>query len=234
MIDTSLLTSITGLALADSVNPCEMAVLLIVLVTILTKNPENRKKVLYAGLAFVSAIFIGYLIYAFLLIQFFSFLTVKISGFSVYVYNGLAIFSMIMGALNIKDYFYYKPGSFATEMPLSFRPRVKMMIKGIASTKGAFVIGILVTLFVLPCTAGPLFVASGLLSEIGIMKSIPWVLYYNFIFVLPMLIIVAFVYFSYKKVDEISGWKERNIKRLHLVAGILLFLVGLSLLMGWL
>ena len=103
MIDTSLLTSITGLALADSVNPCEMAVLLIVLVTILTKNPENRKKVLYAGLAFVSAIFIGYLIYAFLLIQFFSFLTVKISGFSVYVYNGLAIFSMIMGALNIKD-----------------------------------------------------------------------------------------------------------------------------------
>ena len=86
----------------------------------------------------------------------------------------------------------------------------------------------------LPCTAGPLFVASGLLSEIGIMKSIPWVLYYNFIFVLPMLIIVAFVYFSYKKVDEISGWKERNIKRLHLVAGILLFLVGLSLLMGWL
>ena len=41
-------------------------------------------------------------------------------------------------------------------------------------------------------------------------------------------------YYGFSKVSDVSGWKERNIKRLHLVAGILLFLVGLALLIGWL
>ncbi|MBU2104190.1 MAG: hypothetical protein KKF67_00225 [Nanoarchaeota archaeon] len=48
-----------------------------------------------------------------------------------------------------------------------------------------------------------------------------------------MLIIVGIIYFGFRKVDEVSGWKERNIKRLHLIAGILLFLVGVGLLVGW-
>ena len=49
---------ITLLALADSVNPCAIAVLAMVLITILIQNPGKRKKVLYTGLAFVSSIFI--------------------------------------------------------------------------------------------------------------------------------------------------------------------------------
>lgn len=49
-----------------------------------------------------------------------------------------------------------------------------------------------------------------------------------------MLIIVGLIYYGFAKVDEVSGWKERNIKILHLVAGILLFLVGVALLIGWL
>jgi len=49
-----------------------------------------------------------------------------------------------------------------------------------------------------------------------------------------MIIITALVYIGYTKVEDVSGWKERNIKYLHLIAGLLLFFVGLSLLMGWL
>ena len=49
-----------------------------------------------------------------------------------------------------------------------------------------------------------------------------------------MLIIIGLVFGGFFVVDEVSGWKERNIKYLHLIAGALLFLVGLSLLMGWL
>ena len=113
------------------------------------------------------------------------------------------------------------------------RPKVKKIIKDITSPKGAFTIGFIVTLFLLPCTMGPYIIASGLLAEIGTLAAIPWLMYYNLLFVLPMIIIVLIVYFGFKKVDEVSGWKERNIKRLHLVAGILLFLVGVALLNGW-
>ena len=232
-MDWTSFLKITSLALADSVNPCELAILVMVLVTIMTQNPDKRRKVLYGGMGFVSAVYLAYLFYGIILVQFFSSFTEFMRGNTSYVYNGLAILSMILGALNIKDYFMYKPGSVATEMPLFMRPIAKRTIKGITSTKGAFFIGFLVTLFLLPCTMGPYIVASGLLADKGVLGALPWLLYYNLVFVFPMILVVALVYYGFAKVDEVSGWKERNIKRLHLIAGILLFLVGLAILMKW-
>jgi len=49
-----------------------------------------------------------------------------------------------------------------------------------------------------------------------------------------MIAIVGLIYYGFAKVEEVSGWKERNIRILHLVAGVLLFLVGFGLMMGWL
>jgi len=227
------LIGITSLALADAVNPCAIAVLTMVLMAILIQNPDKRKKVLYGGIAFVSAVYIGYLFYGLIIIQFFTSFAEFMRLNSNYIYNGLAILAMLIGALNIKDYFMYKPGGLVTEMPIWMRPRAKRLINKITSPNGAFTIGFLVTLFLLPCTIGPYIVASGLLSQLGIFRAFPWLLYYNLVFVLPMLIIVGIIYFGFKQVDEVSGWKERNIRRLHLIAGILLFLVGVGLLMGW-
>ncbi len=224
---------ITALALVDAINPCAIAVLVLILIAIMTANPEKKKKVLFGGLAFVSAIFIGYLFYGTVMIQLFSTLTEATKSNSIYIYNTLAILAMIIGALQIKDYFNYSPGGLATEMPLWMRPYLKILTKSITSTWGAFIIGFLVTIFLLPCTIGPYVIASGIMSEIGILKAIPWLLYYNFIFILPMLIIVLLIYFGFSKVEEISGWKEKNIKKLHLIAGILMFLVGISILLGW-
>lgn len=228
------ISRITALALADSANPCAIAILAMILVSVLIQNPEKKKKVLYAGLAFVSAVFVGYMFYGIIIVQFFVKFAEIIRINSKLIYSGLGILAMIIGALNIKDYFFYQPGGIATEMPLSIRPYAKLFIKKITSAKGAFTIGFLVTLFLLPCTIGPYIIASGLLSELGLFLALPWLIYYNIIFVLPMLIITGMVYYGFSKVEEISGWKERNIKRLHLIAGILLFLVGVSILAGWL
>ena len=224
---------ITTLALADSVNPCSIAVLAMILMALLIQNPEKRKKVLFGGLAFVAAVYIGYLVYGIIIIQFFRMFAEFLRENSIYVLKGLAILAMIIGALNIKDFFFYKKGSFATEMPIAMRPKAKKLIKNITSPTGAFVIGFIVTLFLLPCTIGPYIVASGLLAELGTLGALPWLLYYNLLFVIPMLIIVGLIYHGFARVQDVSGWKERNIKNLHLIAGILLFLVGVALLMGW-
>ena len=226
--------SITSLALADSVNPCAIAVLAMVLVSILIHNPGNKKRVLYAGVGFMLAVFIGYMFYGIILINFFKVFADFLRNNALYVFDGLAILSMILGALNIRDYFSYKPGGIATEMPMKLRPYVKLMINRVTSPFGAFVIGFLVTIFLLPCTIGPYIIASGLLAELGLLGSLPWLVYYNIIFLLPMLVIVLLVYYSFSKVEDVSGWKERNIRKLHLIAGILLFLVGIALLMRWL
>jgi cytochrome c biogenesis protein CcdA len=231
--ETFTLGRITLLALADSVNPCAIAVLAMILISILIANPEKKRKVLFAGLAFCLAVFIGYLAYGLIIIQFFKIFAEFLRENSQYVYNGLAILAILIGALNIKDFFYYKAGSFATEMPIFMRPKVKRIISNITSPKGAFIIGFIVTLFLLPCTIGPYIVASGLLSELGMLNAIPWLLYYNLIFILPMIIITLIVYFGLARVQDVAGWKEKNIRKLHLIAGILLVLVGLGILFGW-
>lgn len=234
MVDILNFWRITSLALADAVNPCVLAILAIVLITILIQNPEKKKKVLYGGLAFTLAVYIGYLFYGLIIVQFFKTFDFFIRESSRYIYKGLAIFAMLIGALNIKDFFIYKKGGLMTEMPIWMRPKAKKLIQKITSAKGAFFIGLLVTIFLLPCTIGPLFIASGLLSKISFIKVLYWLLYYNLLFVLPMLIIVGMIYYGFAKINEVSGWKEMNIRKLHLIAGILLFLVGFSLLMGWL
>lgn len=232
MTDLSFI-GITSLALADSVNPCAIAVLAMVLIAIMSQNPDKRKKILFGGVAFVASIYIAYLFYGLIIIQFFQVFAEFMRNNSNYIYTGLALLAMIIGALNVKDYFMYKPGGLATEMPIFMRPTAKKVIKNITSTKGAFIIGFFVSIFLLPCTMGPYIVASGLLAKLGFLQTIPWLLYYNFLFVIPMIIIVGLIYWGFAKVDDVSGWKEKNIKILHLIAGILLFLVGVALLMGW-
>ncbi len=234
MVDGYTLTKITSLALADSVNPCAIAVLSMVLISILIAHPNKKRKVLYGGLAFIAAVYIGYLFYGVVLVQFFKVFTEVLKQNSAYLYKGFAILAMVLGALNIKDYFSYTPGGLATEMPMSIRPYAKLAINKITSPTGAFVIGFLVTIFLLPCTIGPYVVASGLLASLGFIGSIPWLLYYNLVFVLPMIFIVGLIYYGFGRVEDVAGWKERNIRKLHLVAGILLFLVGVALLAGWL
>ncbi|MDO8467420.1 MAG: hypothetical protein Q7S56_00525 [Nanoarchaeota archaeon] len=234
MTDILNFAKITSLALADSVNPCALAVLTMVLVSIIIADPKNRKKVLLGGFSFTAAVYIGYLFYGLVLIQFFNSFAVFMKTNSGTVYTVLGGLAMILGVLNMKDYFNYHPGNFATEMPFMMRPRVKKLIGEITSPWSAFIIGFLVTVFLLPCTIGPYIVATGLIHELGWLKVMPWLLYYNFVFVLPMIAITFMVYFGFAKVEDVSGWRERNIKRLHLVAGLLLFIIGLIMVMGWL
>ncbi len=223
---------ITLLALADSVNPCEIAILAMVLIAVLVANPKNKKKVLFTGLTFSLAVYIGYLAYGILFIQFFKLFAEFLRQSSKYFYNGLAIIAMIIGALNIKDFFFYKAGGVGTEMPIFMRPKVKKIIDNISSPKSAFLIGFIVTIFLLPCTIGPYIVASGLLSELGFLKALPLLLYYNLVFLLPMIIITLIVYFGFARVEDVTGWKEKNIRKLHLIAGILLVLVGVGIITG--
>ncbi len=234
MVDVATFIKITSLAAVDAVNVCALAVLTMILTTILIQHPEKPKKVLSSGLAFVAAVFITYTFYAFIIVQFLSALDQNLKQLTPYMYNGLAILAMVIGALNIKDFFMYKKGGIATEMPIWMRPKVKKIIQKITSPKGAFVIGILVTFFLLTCTVWPLFIAAGELAHLGFLGALPWFLYYNLIFVTPMLVITFLVYLGFTRVQEVSGWKDKHTKLLHLIAGLLLFGIGLALLMGWL
>jgi len=220
---------IITLASADAINPCALAVMTMVLVAILLENPEKRHRVLIGGLAFTSAVFVGYFFYGLIIIQLFKSFVNFTSSIYPYVTNGLAILTILLGIFNIKDYIHYKPGGIATEMPLKFRPRVKQLIKKITNPTGAFFIGIFVTLFLLPCTIGPYIIVGGSLSALSFVKTIPWLILYNLIFIIPMLAITIIVYMGLIEVDKVSAWKDKNIKYIHLITGLLLVALGIAI-----
>lgn len=227
------LPTVLGLAAADAVNPCELAVLTLALIAILTRFPRERKKVLQVGLAFTLAIFLMYIIYGLLLINIFKGLT-QIPSIKLWLYKALGVIGIILGLLNIKDFFAYGALGMVTEVPKKWRPSMKNIISGITSAKGAFITGLIVALFLTPCTMGPYIICCGLLEPLSIIETIPWLLIYNIIFVLPMIAITLIIYFGFTTIDVVYGWRERNIKLLHLIAGIILVIIGLALLFGWL
>lgn len=225
--------SITLLALVNSVNPCQIAMLVLVLITILTQNQEKKKRVLFAGLAFISAVYIGYLFYGIVLVQLFQAFALLLRQSSIYIKDAFAVLSMLIGGLQIKDFFFYKRGSFGTEMPIWMRSKAKRIIEKITSPLGAFITGFIITLFLSPCTMAPLLVATETLSKLGLIGALPWLLYFNFIVILPLIVITFIVYKGFTTAETVSLWKERNVRILHLIAGILLLGVGLALLLNW-
>jgi len=223
---------IISLAVVDAINPCALAVLTLMLIAILTYNPKNKLNVLLAGLAFTASVFIMYFIHGLIIIKFFQ-LVQALSSVRLYLYKALGIVAIILGGLNIRDYFSYKPGSLGTEMPLMMRPKVKKIISKVTSPKGAFIVGLFVTLFLLPCTIGPYLIAGGVLSAMELIKTIFPLLVYNIIFIIPMIFITFLVYKGISKVDDVSGWKDRNIRNLHLTAGIIMALLGIAMITGF-
>jgi cytochrome c biogenesis protein CcdA len=226
------LTKVISLAVVDAINPCALAVLTMMLLSIITYNPKNKKNILLAGLAFTISVFVMYLFYGLVIIKSFQ-LVQSITNIRLVLYKVVGSGAILLGILQMKDFISYKVGGFGTEMPVSMRPKVKKVINKITSPAGAFAIGLFVTVFLLPCTIGPYIILGGILSPMEILKTMPMLLLYNFIFVLPMLLITVIVYFGISKVEDVSSWKDKNIRILHLFSGLIILLLGIAMVMGW-
>ncbi len=223
---------IISLASVDAINPCALAVLVLMLSSILIYNPRHKKEVIYSGISFILAVFILYFLYGILIIKAFQFVSL-ITPLRLWLYRGLAVLAIILGGLELKDFIHYKPGGFMTEMPLSLRPKVKKIISGVTSPPSAFIIGCFVTIFLLPCTIGPYVIAGGLLSQQEItFNTISRLLVYNIIFIIPMLLIIFLVYKGTSAIRDINTWRQKNIRQLHLGAAIILIALGIIMLFG--
>ena len=226
------LSSLVILAVADAVNPCELAVLIILMTAILTQYPEKKRKALQAGLAFSLAIFLMYSFFGLLIITGFKFLSSALDISNVYFFGALAVLAIILGILNLKDAISYGGGGFIMEVPQKWRPKMKALIKGTTSVRGAFIVGLIVSFFLTPCTAGPYFVATGMLSAFSWLTAMPYFFLYMLIFISPMIAITLITYGGFAAVEDMGGWRERNLKKLHLVAGIIMLAIGL-LMLAW-
>jgi len=220
------LITIIGAAIVDSINPCAIAVLLVLMSTLLIAG--DRKKALKVGLAFTISIYIVYLLFGLGL-----FSALKLSGLSYWFYKVIGFFAILVGLLELKDYFWYRAGGFAMEIPRRFKPTLKKILEKAVTPIGAFFIGFAVCLFELPCTGGPYIFILGLLAEKSTqIAAIPILLLYNFFFVLPLIIIIFLIYKGFTSIEKTKEWKDRNKRRMNLITGIVMLALGMVVILG--
>ncbi|MCK5039913.1 MAG: hypothetical protein KAR87_03020 [Candidatus Aenigmarchaeota archaeon] len=226
MLTELTIPAVIGAAIVDAINPCAFAVLIILIATILGKE-YDRKKALLSGFAFSASIYISYFLMGMGLFR-----AIQISGLSNKFYFVISVLAIIIGLLNVKDYFWYGKG-LLMEVPLSWRPRMKKLINSATTPTGAFFIGFAVSLFLLPCTSGPYIVILGLLAASETQFSgMLYLLFYNLIFVSPMIAITLIVYKGLSTTEDLENLRQKKLKHLHLAAGIIMILLGLGMLLA--
>jgi cytochrome c biogenesis protein CcdA len=211
-------------ALIDSVNPCAFAVLVFLLLSIITL--ESRGRVLAVGGAYIAAVFIFYLLSG---IGLFSF--VQQFGVSQVLFRGAALLAIILGLINVIDVIRKNEG-FILAIPASKKEAIERYIRD-ASLPGAFILGILVGIFELPCTGGIYLAILGMMSKtLTFNEGLPYLLLYNFIFVLPLIAILLVVAFGLAP-ETVNSWRVENRRLLRLGIGLAMIAIGVVMLSGW-
>ncbi len=231
----SLIVALLTTSLADSINPCVFAVMLLLLSTILLRS-KSRKKAVISGLMFVFAIFLGYTFLGKILLEVLGSIWLENSQTGYRIQMIVGILWILIWLANLKDYFF--PDVLPPmEVPLSRRPRMQKIVKGVLSPRGAFGIGIILTAFLLPCTAGPYVTFATYLSSYPDIMNSQWAYYayllaYNTIFIVPMLIIIALIGFGLKSVEELGSMRKKYRTVIHLIVGVLMLALGIYILLN--
>ena len=94
-------------------------------------------------------------------------------------------------------------------------------------------IGFAISLFLLPCTSGPYIVILGLLAQATTRNyAMLLLIFYNLIFVLPMLVVTFLIYFGITTTEQAEQWRTKKLKVLHLISGVIMILLGTGMIVA--
>lgn len=209
-------------ALVDSINPCAIGVL-VLLVSALLVLSEHKRKMLMTGFIYVAAVFVTYFIAGLGLLTVIHKLNI---GEMVGIMTGFLV--IILGFIEVKDFFWYGKG-FSLTIPASQIEKIKKYAEE-GTVIAAIILGVIVSAVELPCTGGPYLAITTILAEKMDFMAIMYLLLYNFIFVLPLLVIVLLAYFGTTALD-IKHWKNRYKRWMRLTTGLLMIGLGILLIL---
>ena len=216
--------------LLDGVNPCAIGMLILLLgyLMVFAHQPERMGKI---GAVYIVTIFITYFLIGIL----FSQLVYQLLSWPLYQEVSHIIKYIIIAAIwiialiNIKDFFWYGRGITLGvtkgEVPILMRLIQKVDLPT------TILLGMAVTIFELPCSL-PLYVgAISLLTQtFHFTKTVFYLLIYNLMFVLPLIIVYA-ILLKTKHIFEAKEIQERTNRYMKLSMGIAQILIGIILLL---
>lgn len=224
---------VIGTAAVDAINPCAIGVLILLVTTLLTVA-HDKKKMLLIGTIYIVSVYITYFAAGLGLLTFIQALGPSISAVLGTVVGTIII---VLGFLEIKDFWWYGEG-ISLQIPAAQAEKVKRYISKV-SIGSAIFLGAFVAAVELPCTGGPYLGIVTLISRIldtngflGLLQSpaMGMLAVYNFIFVLPLIMIVALAFIG-ADMRAVKNWKEGNKKWMRLFIGLVMVALGIVLIL---
>jgi len=210
--------TVTITALVDSINPCAIGVL-ILLASILVVY-KSRKELLVYGLLYIFFVYITYLLAGLGILYFLSVIPIKISEYISVVVGSIIV---IGGLIEIKDFFWYGQG-ISLSIPADKAKKIQEMTKKL-TLPAVIILGIFVAGVELPCTGGPYLAILVFLSQNFNFTAFLLLVFYNIIFVMPLVVILLMIYFG-MKIQVLKRWKQANRTYMRLGTGVILVLLG--------
>ena len=220
--DSMRLKAIAMTAIVDSINPCAIMVLIILLSSLIVMQKEKSHIVL-TSMTFIGAVYMTYFLIGLGL-------TNLIAGANVanIVTLIIGVVAVLIGLANLKDAFFYRKGDWAIEIPEAWRNKLTKIIMSATSPLGAFVSGTMVTFIELPCTGGPyLFGLSLIAHSSTLLERVLLLGFYNFIFILPLIVIAVLVIKGAMTIENAEKLKNKNVKIMHFITGVVMLILGL-------
>lgn len=215
---------VIGTALIDAINPCAIGVL-VVLVSVLMKQ-KNKQHMLKITLLYTSVVFIVYMVSGLGLVWLQSKLVSW--GFGR-ILAGIIGVALVFGAvLEIKDFFWYGKG-WSLSIPKKHAKEIQRRLESL-TVWGTVALGAFVAMVELPCTGGPYLAITAVLAERFDIIALLYLILYNIIFVLPLIIIAIITYVGVP-IGNIHAWKTKNRKWMRLFMGLLLLAFGIYMLL---
>jgi len=213
----------------DAFNPCAFFVLLFLLS--LMVHARSRRRMLLIGGTFV--VFSGLVYFLFMAAWLNLFLVV---GGTPLVTLAAGITALIIGALNVKDFFWLKQGP-SLSIPEAVKPGLFRRMRGLVSADnlwammiGTVTLALAANSYELLCTAGFPMVFTRMLTLNGLSQPAYYAYLglYNLIYILPLLAIV--LVFTYTLGARKLG--ERQGRVLKLLSGLMMLGLGLAMLVA--
>jgi cytochrome c biogenesis protein CcdA len=214
----SLFALITSSAFLDGLNPCAFAVLLFFIGFLFTIK-KTKAKIWKMGIVYIGAIYLAYLLIGLgiaqaIVISGAPHLMAKIGAYLVMTLGLIQLIGVAFPAFPIK-----------LRIPLDTKATLeKWMYK--ATLPAAFIGGFLVGLCTFPCSGGIYVAIIGLLAAQRTRTSgFAWMLWYNFIFVLPLFILL-FLSSNKRTTEKLQAFEQSESKHTKILIGAFMVALG--------
>jgi thiol-disulfide isomerase/thioredoxin len=219
------------LAGLDSFNPCSFFILVFLLNLLLYLQSQRRMLLVGSIFIFFSGLF--YLLFMFLLFS--SLLLTKDYIQIISIVAGSV--ALLMGILNIKDFFFFKRGPSLSMSPEKQKETFKKMRKLVKSPSllamlgGTMFLAVTVNFYELICTLEFPWIFTNILNtyDLQTFDYYLYLIFYNIVYVIPLIIILIVFTFTLGS-KKLSEWQGRSLK---LLSGIMIFSFGIFFLIDY-